>query len=244
MQRNCLFWLQTPHFLKLLRDLFQLLFPPLCPGCNQLLVKGEGAVCMQCLLELGETRFHENPTDNELYYRLAGKVPLAGAAALFYFHKRGRFKNMTTAFKYGNRPQVAKYLGHYFGQRLQNAPLVTQADVLVPVPLHRSRFAKRGYNQSEMIAEGLGKALKITVDTGSLVRAVRTNTQTRKSQKERWDNVRDAFAMRKPLTGNVVLVDDVITTSSTLEACIRQLYAQPVPPKSVYVLALGIATHD
>jgi ComF family protein len=229
---------------QLLRDLLSLLFPEDCPGCDQTLVKGEGAVCTQCLMELGETRFHESPTDNELYYRLAGKVPLAGAMALFYFDKRGRFKRITQALKYGNRPQVGRYLGHYYGEILRGIPQVAGASTLVPVPLHRSRFAERGYNQSEMIAAGLGKALGIPVDTGSLARSAKTRTQTRKSKTERWENVADAFEMRRPLGGNLILVDDVITTGATLEACIRELYAQAEVPGSVVVVALGMTRHE
>lgn len=229
--------------MKILGDLMNLVFPRNCPGCDQPLVRTEGAVCAHCLLELEETHFHEHPLDNELYYRLAGKVPCDGAAALFYFYKRGRFKRITAAFKYGNRPQVARFLGEYYGQLLKGQPMLAQADAIVPVPLHRSRLAERGYNQSEMIALGLGKSLGIRIESNSLVRAVKTNTQTRKSQTERWENVGSAFEVKKPLQGNLILVDDVITTGATLEACIRQLYAQSSPPSKVYVLALGLAKH-
>jgi ComF family protein len=198
---------------------------------------------MQCLLELGETKFHASATDNELYYRLAGKVPLAGASALFFFDKRGRFKRITQALKYGNRPQVGTFLGQYYGEKLRDAQLLNHANAIVPVPLHRSRMAERGYNQSEKIAQGLEKALGIPLVTDALARNVKTKTQTKKSQTERWENVEDAFEMRKPLSGHLILVDDVVTTGATLEACIRKLYAQTVPPQSVYVIALGMARH-
>lgn len=199
---------------------------------------------MQCLLELGETQFHGHPADNELYYRLAGRVPIVGASALFFFDKRGRFKRITQALKYGNRPQVGTYLGHYYGEKLRKVPELTRVEAIVPVPLHRGRFAQRGYNQSERIAHGLGKALGISVVENALTRAAKTTTQTQKSKTERWENVADAFEVRKPLSGHLMLVDDVITTGATLEACIRRLYAQPLPPQSVYVLALGMTRHE
>ncbi|MFM2375567.1 MAG: hypothetical protein RLZZ165_664 [Bacteroidota bacterium] len=229
--------------MKLLDDLLQLLFSRNCPGCDRPLVRGEREVCSECLLELEETKFHERPKDNELYYRLAGKVPCDGAAALFYFYKRGRLKRITTAFKYGNRPQVARFLGEYFGDRLQSAPFLRELDWIVPVPLHRSRLAQRGYNQSEMIARGLSRSTGVPVNTRALGRVIKTSTQTRKSQSERWENVKEAFEVRHPIQGTIALVDDVVTTGATLEACIRQLYAQPVPPTGVYVLILGMAGH-
>lgn len=225
------------------KDLLQLVFPKYCPGCDNVLGKGEEAVCLQCLLELEETKFHLEPTDNELYYRLAGRVPLAGASALYYFDKRGRFKKMMQALKYGNRPQVGEFLGRHYGEILRGHPQIGQADVLVAVPLHRSRKAERGYNQSEMIAKGLGASLGVPVDTKSFIRRIKTETQTKKSQSQRWENVQSVFAVERPLVGHVVLIDDVITTGATLEACIRTLYAQPQPSASVYVLSLGMARH-
>lgn len=201
-------------------------------------------MCVGCLLELQETGQHQQLADNELYYRLAGRVPLAGASALFYFDKRGRFKRMIQALKYKNRPQVGRYLGEYYGEKLRNLPIFTQADALVPVPLHRSRQAERGYNQSEMIAEGLSKTLGVPVNTKALLRSSKTTSQTKKTQSERWENVEHAFEMKQPIAGRILLIDDVITTGATLEACIRCLYRQPTPPESIHVLSLGMARHD
>jgi ComF family protein len=227
----------------LIQDLLQLVFPRHCPGCDNVLGRGDGAVCLHCLLELEQTQFHLQPADNELYFRLAGRVPLTGASAMYYFDKRGRFKKMMQALKYGNRPQVGRFLGQHYGEMLVNHAIVAQADAILPVPLHRSRFAERGYNQSEMICEGLGKALGIQVNTKSLVRTAKTDTQTKKSQTERWENVESVFGIAKPIEGRLILVDDVITTGATLEACIKALYAQPVPPVSLYVISLGMARH-
>ena len=228
---------------RMLRSLLQLIFPSSCPGCNGALVRNEGAVCIECQLEMEETGFHRQAADNELFYRLAGKVPLEGAFALYYFDKKGRFKRIIQGLKYKNLPQVGRYLGELYGEQLAADGWKDKLDAIIPVPLHRSRMASRGYNQSEMIALGLEKALGVKMDKKSLRRKEKTATQTRKNKTERWENVREVFEMHKPLAGNLLLVDDVITTGSTLEACIRTLYAQEVPPERVWVAALGMARH-
>ena len=229
---------------KMLKSLLDLIFPRICPGCDASLVRGEGSVCTECLLAIQETNFHEAEQDNELFYRLAGKTPLEGAFALYYFDKKGRFQKVVKALKYKNMPQVGRFLGEFYGELLHESGVLKDVNAIVPVPLHRSRLRERGYNQSEQIARGLHKATGIAIDRKALARKEKTATQTRKTQAERWDNVRDVFEMRRPLGGHILLVDDIITTGATLESCIRTLYAQAEPPESVRVAALGMARHD
>jgi ComF family protein len=229
---------------KMLRNLLDLIFPRTCPGCEQVLVRSEGAVCTECLLAVQETNFHHSEQENELYYRLAGKTPLQGAFAMYYFDKRGRFQKVIKALKYKNMPQVGRFLGEMYGEMLQENGVLSDVDAIIPVPLHRTRLRERGYNQSEQIARGLSKATGIPVDNKSMARREKTATQTRKSQAERWENVKDVFAIRSPLRGHLLLVDDVITTGATLESCIRTLYDQAEPPESVRVAALGMARHE
>lgn len=227
----------------MLRDLLNLVFPRTCPGCERDLVRGEGAVCTKCLLDIQETGFHLRENDNELYFRLAGKTPLAGAFALYYFDKKGKFKKIVQALKYKNMPQVGRFLGEFYGTQLKEAGF-PEIDAMVPVPLHRSRLVERGYNQSLEICKGISKSTGIPVVTNALVRGEKTSTQTRKGKTERWENVRDVFALRRELSGNILLVDDVVTTGSTLEACIRTLYRQSEKPDSVRIAALGMARHE
>lgn len=190
------------------------------------------------------TRFHLKPQDNELYYRIAGKVPLAGAAAYCYFDKKGRVKRMVQGLKYKNRPQVGKYLGSLWGEELGRDEFWAGVDVLLPVPLHKKREAERGYNQAEAIARGLSKRMEARVEVGAMVRRKQTETQTRKGKDARWENVKDVFELRRPLGGHVALVDDVATTGSTLEACVRTLLNQEQPPAQISILALCIAKND
>jgi ComF family protein len=228
----------------MLRDLLNLIFPRTCPGCERDLVRGEGAVCTKCLLDIQETGSHLQESDNELFYRFAGKTPLAGAFAMYYFDKQGKFKKIIQALKYKKMPQVGRFLGELYGQQLQESGSLSSVDAIVPVPLHRTRLVERGYNQSAEICKGIHKATQIPLVTNALIRGEKTVSQTRKTKTERWENVKDVFVMRRPIAGNILLVDDVITTGSTLEACIRTLYAQSTPPDSVRIAALGMARHE
>lgn len=223
------------------RDLVRLVFPGKCPGCGRELVRQEGAVCLDCLSEIRPTNFHRQPSDNEFYYRLGGRIPLRGASAMYYFDKKGRLKKMVEALKYRNQPGVGKYLGQIWAEQMAGVPFFEEADWIIPVPLHRSREASRGYNQATALAKGLchqhpGKLLE-----GALVRKTATSSQTRKGKNERWENVRDVFEVRRPIQGHLILVDDVVTTGSTVEACLRTLLAQSPAPASVSLLALGFA---
>lgn len=197
---------------------------------------------MSCLSDMPLTNFHNNPESNELFMRFGGKVSLQGATSLFYFDKKGKLQSLLKALKYHNLPQVGRYLGAYLASELQGSGFLQGDETLIPVPLHRTKLASRGYNQSAAIAEGLQKGFpKVKIDTKSLVRARKTETQTRKSREERWDNVGSVFRLNQPVSGKIVLVDDVITTGATLESCIRVLWNQENPPESVKVIALGTA---
>lgn len=221
------------------KDLTTLIFPRSCPACDKRLTAAEGEVCLDCLLDIASTHFEGRPTDNELYYRLAGRVAIAGAVPLLYFEKSGKVKELISALKYRNRPQLGVFLGHYLGEQLRGQPWIADATAIVPVPLHTRRLASRGYNQSAQLGKGLSTALGIPQLPHALTRVVNTRTQTRKGQAERWQNVKEAFQLAAPLSGHVLLVDDVVTTGTTTEACIRALLDCAEPPK-VTVLAAAM----
>ena len=154
-----------------------------------------------------------------MYYRLAGKVPLAGAMSLFYFDKAGKLQRLISQIKYKNALPLAMYLGEYYGHVLLNDGQFPQDTVLLPVPLHWRKRYKRGYNQAEIIARGMGKALNLVVARDVLKRKRFTTSQTRLSGTARWENVASAFRLHREPPRHILLVDDVITTGATLEAC-------------------------
>lgn len=221
-------------------DILQLIFPAHCPSCGNKLTKQEKGICWPCLTDIEETGFHQQPTENELWFRLAGRVPLHWASAHYYFDKKGKLKRIIQALKYHNQPRLGIYLGEYYGAHLQGNPALEPFDCLVPVPVHTRKKAQRGYNQAYMIAKGLSAPLSLPVLENHLVRSQKGPSQTKKGKMERWENVKDSFDLKRPLPKNLLLVDDIITTGSTLEACIRVIMTQERPPEKIGILAIGM----
>ncbi len=222
-------------------SLLSLLTLQTCHACERPLTVQESHLCFDCLGQIPFTSFERTPCDNELYYRLAGKVPLAGAAGMFYFDKAGKLQRLISQLKYKNALPLGAYLGELWGLRLEESGLLPPETVLLPVPLHWRKSFRRGYNQAEVIARGLKQTLGFPIDRRTLQRTRFTPSQTRLSGTARWQNVASAFRLRRQPPPYIALVDDVITTGATLEACIRTLYEAEVPPEAVYVISLGVA---
>jgi ComF family protein len=225
----------------MLEHLKRLLVSRSCYGCERELTSQEGLVCLHCLGQMEATGFHQQPAENEVFYRLGGKVPLAGAASLFYFDKGGTLQRLMEQLKYHNAPRLGEFLGEYYGQHLQGSALVSDLEALVPVPLHRRKQLQRGYNQAEHVARGMGRVLDLPVWPRSLQRRRYTSSQTKKSGQARFDNVAGAFVPHLTQPVGLLLIDDVITTGATLEACIRALYAGQPRPKQVSIASIGLA---
>ena len=227
--------------MQLLKDFLNLLVHQGCYGCGRQLASQESIVCFNCLGHIQQTDFHLSPKENELFYRLAGRVELGGATGLFYFDKKGKLQRLINAFKYQNAPDVAVHLGRLLGYCLKDSHMACEFDAIIPVPLHPAKARKRGYNQAERIAFGLAEVLEKQLETSCLFRSRNTRTQTRKSRDARWQNVNGAFELRNPPPSRILLVDDVITTGATLEACIQVLQAAEYAPKYVAVSCVGVA---
>lgn len=208
-----------------LADFVSLLFPELCAACRESLVINEHLLCTDCRYNLPYTNFHLQP-DNIVARQFWGKIKLEAAFALFYFNKGGKIQNLMHQFKYNGIHQIGNLLGNIAGEQLIKNDLFTTVDFIIPVPLHKKRLKERGYNQSACFAEGLADKMNAIVEDNNLVRAKSTETQTHKSRFARFENMQEVFAVNNPeklIHKHVLLVDDVITTGSTLEASGSQL---------------------
>jgi len=206
-------------------DFFHLFYPDVCAACGQRLVNQEKVICTRCLVDLPRTNFY-NQKDNPVSQLFWGRVNIQNATALFRFQKGSRFQDLLHLLKYKGRQDVGVELGRQLGYELKKSELFNMAEVVIPVPLHPKREKKRGYNQAECIANGIAESMGIEVQTMNLVRNVETQTQTKKTRIERWKNVDSIFELIQPeklQKKQTLLVDDVVTTGATLEACSQAL---------------------
>jgi len=222
-----------------LADFISLIFPQLCVACQESLIANEELLCTNCLYNLPFTNFHLN-ANNIVASQFWGKVPVKAAYALYYFTKGGKVQNMMHQFKYNGMQQIGNLLGTIAGKQLNQNLIFKSADVIIPVPLHKKRLWKRGFNQSACFADGLAQKLNATVEIDNLVRVVATKTQTHKSRFARFENMKQVFEVSRPdwlINKHVLLVDDIVTTGSTLEACATELLKVPGLTLSIATIA-------
>lgn len=204
-----------------LRSALHLLFPQMCVVCGTRLMEGEEGICFRCNMDMPRTNWHllrDNPVEKEFW----GKVPLERATSFFLYHKGSDFRHILHLLKYGGRKDVGRIMGRFMAEELKGSGFFDGIDCLVPVPLHPLKRRERGYNQSECLAEGLSAVTGIPVDVSAVRRQVHTQSQTRKSAYERWENVAGIFRVDHPeryAGKHLLLIDDVLTTGSTITAC-------------------------
>ncbi len=211
--------------LQFIRSFIALLYPRHCEACGCALHGREQVLCLSCLYHLPLTDYPATP-GNKLEQVFWGRVQLERACALFFFVKGSRYRRLLHKLKYKGKTVIGLELGRRLGQALKTDAAYQSVDLIVPLPLHPKRLRQRGYNQSEQIAAGIAESTGWTVDTRSVVRLEFTGSQTRRSRIDRWKNVEEVFAVSReePLRNkHVLLVDDVITTGATIEACAQQL---------------------
>ncbi len=212
-----------------LDSILNLFYPRVCAACGEPLLKDEETVCLKCRFTLPKTGYELNP-DNPLTQNFYGRVRFHAVTACFFFAKTGKVQHLIHELKYKGNKEAGVFLGQQLGESIKEAPLFQGIDFLIPVPLHPKREKQRGYNQSLMIAQGINEVTGIPIGDKYLVRAVHTSTQTKKSADERFKNVKDIFEVRFPKeleNKHVLLIDDVLTTGATLEACAHQLESVP-----------------
>ena len=204
--------------MKLFKSLINLLFPRTCAACGNLLLEGEDTVCTTCRFLMPKTHYETNP-NNPLAQNFFGQMPFNVVSAEFFFSKSGKVQHLIHGLKYHHCRENGIFLGQEIGKSLQNAPDYQGIDWLVPIPLHPKKEKIRGYNQSHVIAEGISEIMNIPITEKCLVRSVFTETQTKKSREDRWQNVKDIFNIENPEkleNKHILLVDDVLTTGATL----------------------------
>lgn len=228
-----------------LSDLRALLFPPVCPVCGKAMDEGARTVCTACRAAIPLTRFWEE-FDNPMTQRLWGLVPVVHASALFFFVSSGGWRKLIHGFKYHGAWRVAREMGRWYGSYLADSGLYSDVDVVVPVPLHFRKRLKRGYNQSEYLAEGIAAELGVPVDRRSVLRCRNNPSQALSRKSDRWGNVEGVFGVRRPerLAGrHILLVDDVFTTGATVVACAETIL-QHAAGSRISIAALAVSKHE
>lgn len=215
--------------LNFINSILELFYPSVCAACGHSLFHWEQLVCTRCrsfLPKTGYAMIEDNPLARIFY----GRVRLKAVTACFFFSKEGKVQHLIHELKYRGNMDAGVFLGQELGKTIQEAPLFQGLDFLIPVPLHPKREKERGYNQSLMIAQGVSEVTGIPIGSGFLTRSVNTATQTHKNKEERWRNVKDIFVLHhaeKLENKSVLLIDDVLTTGATLEACALTLSKVP-----------------
>ncbi len=223
------------------RGLGQLFFPALCLGCRRAVDRHADLLCLGCASGLNLRDDYQHP-ENEVTDRLAGRLPLVFGAAAYTFRTGNVCQRLIHDLKYHHRPDVGRALGERFGAALATVPALQDLTGIVPVPIHRRRRYERGYNQAEVIAEGIAEVMAVPVLPAALRRREFQGSQTKRSKLERLENVRDSFAPGPALPdqGHLLLVDDVLTTGATLDFCGNILLeAQPDIRLSLAVVAVA-----
>ena len=222
-------------------DLLDLIYPNLCFICGETLLKSESHICLSCLNNIPRTNYHLL-TDNPVEKRFWGRAPIYRGTSFFFFQKGSPFQKLLHELKYKGNKEIGEILGRYAAAELLNSPDFCSIDIIIPIPLHPKRFAQRGYNQSEWIGKGLSAVLDKPQDTNTLKRVKQTTTQTKKSVFERFENTEGIFELSgaKELEGkHLLLIDDVLTTGSTLNAAINTLLNIPNVKISIFTLAIA-----
>lgn len=213
--------------------------PRLCPVCGKALDGDERWLCRKCLEGLPRTHY-EDVDFNTMEQHFAGKVPIERATAYFFYEKGAPYASILHDVKYRNMPSMGRWLAARAVNDMTQSHFFDTVDIVTAVPLHRSKLAHRGYNQSEYLARGVADALNIPyIET---LKAVRPHsTQTHKGAMERWQNIQDNYALKSnadQMAGkHILLVDDVVTTGATLIVCATQLLLIPNVKVSLFTLA-------
>jgi competence protein ComFC len=233
----------VPKFNKWTRDLLHVIYPQTCLICQDEFNQSKLAICPICISELSYTHFENYSEASYLDKLFWGRIPLSGTYALLRFKQENSTQRILHELKYKNNEEVGIHFGKEMGTKIGLMEQFKDADVLIPVPLHPKKEFIRGYNQAEIICRGITKTSGIPLRKDLLKRTSFTESQTKKGKTSRWDNMQNRFKLR----GNqeihfkhLLVVDDVVTTGSTLETCI-QILREQFPESKISIVVLAVA---
>lgn len=207
--------------MNLVADFISLFYPKVCAACDGELLSGEKFICVDCLLQLPYTGF-VNQSPNTVEQMFWGRVELEAATSYLYFKKGNRTRKIMHRIKYKGEKELAQHIGKMMGEELKRSEKFKLIEGIIPIPLHKKKQRKRGFNQSEWFAKGLAEKLDVEVITDVLLKTSETKSQTKKNRWQRWLNMGEQFVVKQPETivnKHILLVDDIVTTGATLEAC-------------------------
>ncbi|QYJ68846.1 ComF family protein [Flavobacterium litorale] len=224
----------------MLKSLAALLFPKTCAGCASTLSGGESIICTTCSHQMPYTQHHEI-AENEIFKRFYGRLPLQYASALVYFNKRGIVQQLIHSLKYKGQQDIGTLMGQWYVPYLQQVTVLQTVTDVVPVPLHPKKLRERGYNQVDAFAKTIAQGLNANYNTTTLVRTTYTKTQTKKNLANRASIIGSAFDVAynetTPTSKHFLLIDDVMTTGATLEACGKAILKIPNSTLSIVTIA-------
>jgi len=233
----------SSNFNKWTRDLLHVLYPQTCLICKNEFNQSKLAICPICSSELAYTYFEDYPEATNLDKLFWGRVNLEGTYALLRFKQDGATQQILHELKYRNNPEVGLHFGKEIGLKIKSLTKFSDADALIPVPLHPKKEFTRGYNQAEIICKGISESSGITIRKDLLKRISFTESQTKKGKTSRWDNMQDRFKLKDTNENglkHLVIIDDVVTTGSTLETCVRIL-KEEFPEAKISIAVLAVA---
>ena len=225
----------------MLKSIINLFFPPVCAGCHSFLVSNENVICTLCRHNLPLTNHHLNP-ENEAFKKFYGRIPVEHTSTLLYFHKKGIVQELIHNLKYKGQEEIGTVLGEWYADELKTLEILQSVDEIIPVPLHKRKLRERGYNQVTNFGTTLSSGLNIPYNPNLLVRNIYSKTQSKKNLLNRSEGIDTTFDVafsEKDHDKHFLLIDDVLTTGSTLEACSHALLKIPGAKISIVCMAMA-----
>lgn len=223
-------------------DFINLLYPRFCQSCQKILLKNEAVVCTSCIHELPVTNYHSD-NENATFKVFYGRINIEHATSLLLFEKKGKVQQLIHNLKYRGQEEVGEFLGNWMGKELSETPGFDEITAVVPVPLHKAKLKKRGYNQVDRFGKQIALALQVPyIDSVLLKRSVSTS-QTLKTRLTRWGTIEETFEIENPEllhNAHILIVDDLVTTGATLEACSGKLMGIPGVKISIATMAITV----